>query len=483
MGTSAFVAGCVLLGMTGMAATAMPATAAPGRTAPGRAAPGRTAPAARPVQLPPAPAIGQTQYTIIAFAGRPTPIKVTWPALPRVSRFRAQWTDAGARADIDLPGTATAFERPEAPPGHHDLSIVAIDEHGIESHPTVVTIDVVAVTAIPPGGDAAHPAPGPAFAIGSKFTSPGLACQLGSAPAASEAVATAFGATRLACGGEPGQPRVEVPVVIAPVVLAGPTQPIMRETPTQVHITLGSVAPVGDRLQVEAIGDLDLGDAERSAMGIDVPVTALAGAANAGLVIRAGAIELGRIKLALVDRPPQGADEPQIHWFALDIGGHLGALLMTSDGRDANALGTPNRAADTLTSAPLFGARAGLFPTRHVGIESELSLAVPGYRGHSGLSPVVSARAQLAVRLVEDGRYGLRLIGGAGMLGVLTSSETSRRTINGAVHGGGAFTVEMGPDLWLRIEALDVITAAQDAGYAHCMELQLGLVTRLGRRD
>jgi len=482
MGTSAFIVGCVLVGTTGMAVTAMPATAAPGRAAP-VARPGQI-PAARPVQLPPAPAIGQPQYTVIAFAGRPTPIKVAWPALTGVSRFRARWTDAGARADIDLPGTATTFERPEATPGHHELSIVAIDAHGIESHPTEVAIDVVAVTAIPPGGDATHPAPGPAFAIGSKFTSPGLACQLGSAPAAPEAVATATGATTLVCGGEPGQPRVEVPVVIAPVVLAGPTQPIVRETPTQVHITLGSVALIGDRLQVEAIGDLDLGDAERSAGGIDVPVTALAGAANTGLVIRAGTIELGRIELALVDRPPpQSAGEPQIQWFALDVGGHLGGLLMTRDGRDANALGTPMRAADTLTSAPLFGARAGLFPTRRVGIESELSLAIPGYSGHSGLSPVVSARAQLAARLVEDGRYGLRLIGGAGMLGVLTSSETSRRTINGAVHGGGAFTIEMGPDLWLRIQALDVITSAQDAGYAHCVEIQLGLVTRLGRRD
>lgn len=477
MATSALVVGCALAGMIEMA------------TATATATPAHATPAATPARPPQAPAIGQARYTVVAFSGRPTPIKIAWPARADVSQFRARWSEAGARVDLDLPGTATAFERPDATPGHHELAVVAIDEHGTESAPAEVAIDVVAITATPPGGNPAHPAPGPAFAVGSKFTSPGLACQLGGAPAASEAVATALGATKLSCGGEPGQPRVEVAVVIAPVMVAGPTLPIVRETPTRVHITLGSVAPIGDRLQVEAIGDLQLGEAERSASGIDVPVTALAGATNAGLVICADAeglsrgIELGRIELAIIDRAPPQPAEPRLEWFALDVGGQIGTLVVPSVGRDANALGTPSDAADTLTTAPLFGARAGFFPTRRAGIESELSLALPGYLGHPGLSFVASARAQLAIRVLEDGRYGLRLVGGAGGLGVLASNQTSRRTINGAVHWGAAFTVEMRADLWLRIEALHVITSAQDAGFAHCVELQLGLVTRLGRRD
>jgi len=175
--------------------------------------------------------------------------------------------------------------------------------------------------------------------------------------------------------------------------------------------------------------------------------------------------------------------EPQIRWFALDVGGQIGALVMLSEGKAATALGMPSNPADTLTNAPLFGARAGFFPTRRVGIESELSLAIPGYLGHPGFSLVTSARAQLAARLVEDQRYGLRLLGGAGLLGVLSRDETSRRTVHGAVHWGAAFTIETRPDLWLRIEALHVITSAQDAGFAHNVELQLGVVTRLGRRD
>ena len=470
MGTSAFLVGCALVATSATTATAAPSV------------PPRATAAATPA--PHAPVLAQAQYTVVAFAGRPAAIKLAWPAVPGVSRFRARWTDAGARIDLDLPGTATSFERPAATPGHHELSVVAIDEHGVESEPAVASIDVVTVTATPPGGSPASPVTGPAFAIGSKFTSPGLACQLGGAPAAGDAIATALGATMLTCGGEPGQPRVDVPVVIAPVIVAGPALPIARETPTRVHVTLASVAPIGDRLQVEAIGALDLGDAERSATGIDVPVTARAGATNAALVVRAGAIELGRIELALVDRaPPPIADEPQLRWFALDVGGQVGALAIPSEGLGATALGMPSDPSDTLTTAALFGARAGFFPLRHVGIESELSLAVPGYQGHPGLSFVTSARAQLAARVLEDGRYGLRILGGAGVLGVLASNKTSHRTTSGTVHWGAAFTIETRRDLWLRIEALHVITSAQDAGFAHCVEIQLGVVTRLGRRD
>jgi len=484
MATSTLVIGCALVGVTGVTGvTTLTATAAPVQTA-------TAAKAARP---PRAPAIGQAQYTVAAFAGQSVPIKVAWPALTGVSRFRARWTDAGTRVDLDLPGTATRFERPEATPGHHQLSVVAIDEHGVESEPAEVAIDVVTITAIPPGGSAAHPAPGPAFAIGSTFSSPGLPCQLGGEPAARAAIATTPGATTLSCGGEPGQPRVDVPVVIAPVVIAGPTVPIAREVPTRIHVTVASVAPIGDHLKVEPIGELTLGEVERSAMGIDVPVTARAGAATAGLVIRAGetderseiaGIELGRIDLTLVDRTPSASlGEPRLQWFALDLGGQVGALVMLSEGKAASALGMPSNPADTLTNAPLFGARAGLFPTRRVGIESELSLAFPGYQGHPGFSFVTSARVQLAARLVEDQRYGLRLIGGAGILGVLTRDDTSRRTVHGAVHWGGAFTIETRRDLWLRIEALHVITSAQDAGFAQSVELQLGVLTRLGRRD
>jgi hypothetical protein len=69
------------------------------------------------------------------------------------------------------------------------------------------------------------------------------------------------------------------------------------------------------------------------------------------------------------------------------------------------------------------------------------------------------------------------------MINVLTRAGTSRPDTTGAVHWGAAFTIETRRDLWLRLGAYHVITTARDAGYSHCVELQLGVVTRLGRRD
>jgi hypothetical protein len=480
--------GCARIALTALAVTA--ATSATAFGAPIGAAPAAARSAAEPSAGPPdkparpprAPAIAQGRYAFAAFAGRPAAIKLAWPPIAGAARFHARWTSAGAAVETDLPGSATGFERSEPTPGHHGLSIVTIDAQGTASEPTEIAIDVVAIAATPPGGDAARPSSGPSFALGSTFASPGLPCRLGGGPAADPAVATAIGATTLACGGEPGQPRVEVPLVIAPVLVVGPSPPIARETPTRIHVTVASVAPIGERLDVQAVGDLALDGVARSATGVDVRVTARAGATGTGLVIRAGAVELGRVDIGLVDRPPP-AELPRVDWFALDLGGQLGGLVLPSNGATATAIGTPTSAADTLTSGPIFGGRLGLFPIAHAGIESELALALPGFRGHSGVTWIASARAQLAARVLDGGRYGLRLLGGGGILGVLARKETSKRSIAAEAHWGTAFTIEARTDLWVRLEVLDVITTAQDSGFAHGLEIQIGVVTRLGRRD
>jgi hypothetical protein len=120
---------------------------------------------------------------------------------------------------------------------------------------------------------------------------------------------------------------------------------------------------------------------------------------------------------------------------------------------------------------------------RRLGLESEVAIALPGYTDRAGISALAIARAQLAARVVEDQRFGLRLLGGVDLLGVLVERGTSHRNAAGAAHYGAAFTIETRRDLWLRLEALHLITTAQDAGYAHCFELQIGLTTRFGRRD
>ena len=431
-----------------------------------------------------APVIAPGPRTFVAFAGQPAAVALSWTPVPSAARYRARWTDSGAQLDVELPATATTFERAEATAGHHLLSVIALDASGRESPPTEVAIDVVAVTALAPGADTPNPT-ARAFAVGAQFSSPGLRCQLGDGARAEVVHATQPGAMTLHCGGEAGQPQAEVPVVIAPVVVAADVAPVRRATPTTLHLSLASVAPIGDHLQVEAIGELALGEAARSEGGLDVPVTAPPGADHVGLVVRAGTVELGRVSLALVDRPAEVAVEapPTPQWRALDLGAQIGAFMTPQNGREASALGMPMDPDDSLASGPLAGVRLGLFPTRAVGLELEAALATPSYVGRLGVAALVISRAQVAARVVDDRRYGLRLLGGADMLSVLTNAGTSHRSTVGGVHYGAAFTVETRPRVSVRFQALHVITVAQDAGYAHCLEVTIGVVTRLGRRD
>ena len=86
-------------------------------------------------------------------------------------------------------------------------------------------------------------------------------------------------------------------------------------------------------------------------------------------------------------------------------------------------------------------------------------------------------------RIAEEGRFGLRALVGGGMLALLSESGTSQAGAIGSMHYGGAFSVETRRAVSVRLQALHVISVARDAGYAHCLELTIGVVTRLGRRD
>jgi hypothetical protein len=54
---------------------------------------------------------------------------------------------------------------------------------------------------------------------------------------------------------------------------------------------------------------------------------------------------------------------------------------------------------------------------------------------------------------------------------------------SGEIHAGAAVTVAAPANLWLRFQLADAVTAARSSGYAHCVEIGLGIVTRVGRRD
>jgi hypothetical protein len=250
-----------------------------------------------------------------------------------------------------------------------------------------------------------------------------------------------------------------------------------------VHITVASTATIGDALTVEPIGAIDLGPPERVDGGLDVRVTPRE-SGIAGLIVRAGAVELGRISLDIIDPPePPTPESVETQWAAVDLGVTVGGLFTAGTGGSANLLGKPTDPADTITSGPTFGGRLGFFPTRRLGVEAEVALGTMAYETREGIAPMLLTRGQIAVRLVEDGRYGLRALVGGDLLTVLASEGTSRAGSLGGVHYGGAFSVETRRNVSVRFQALHVITVAQDAGYAHCFELQAGIVVRLGRRD
>jgi len=441
--------------------------------------------ASRPAAaLPPdAPRLVTTSRTFVAFAGEAAPVKVSWSPVSGAARYRARWTSGARVYDREL--TDTVFERPELMPGQHVLTVTAIDANGVESAPSDVLIDVVRVEATAPGARSTTgmPASG-AFAVGATFSSPGLTCQLGAGTAGANVVATVAGAFPLRCGGGPGQPTVEVPVVVAPVIVAGDLAPIARETETRLHLTIASVGAVGDQLEIAAVGDLDLGTALRVPGGLEIPVTPSATAVGAGLVVRANGVELGRVAIDLVDAPaPYEPPPPEADWFALDLGAQIGAFLPPDVGGAANAIGQPLDPDDTLTGGPVAGLRIGLFPTRRVGVELETGIVTSSYTGRLGVVPLLINRGSIAARLVEDGRFGLRGLLGGDVFTTLAKGGTSRVGTVGGLHYGAAFTIETRPGVSVRLEALHVITIAQDAGYAHCLELQIGVVARLGRRD
>jgi hypothetical protein len=207
----------------------------------------------------------------------------------------------------------------------------------------------------------------------------------------------------------------------------------------------------------------------------------MAGARVARIAITAGAVELGRVELALIDAPV--IERAQSQWLAFDLGAHAGGLFPPSDGERAISLGNPGDPGDAVSGGALVGVRAGLFPTRRFGIESEVSLVRGGYAERSGSSILAVGRVQLAARLVEERLLGLRFLAGVDLLGVLGEQGSSTRDAMGGVHYGAAFTVEARRDLWFRLQAIHLVTGALDAGYAHCVEVQLGVVTRFGRRD
>lgn len=433
------------------------------------------------------------QGALPTFAGDTVDVVVGWRPVVDAIAYRVTLTDASGHA-ITLDTNELRFEKKQLAPGNYQLTIAAIDRTGAAGAASeVLPINVIEVRAVPPGGDRPAPPTRGAYAVGTTFSVAGMHCEFGDAPIddllvgpENEARMPMAGVAVLRCAGLPGY--LEKQVVIAPVRVTTQSSRVVRGHTTTINVTLASVASLGERLDVEAIGDITLGEAHRTQFGLEVPVTAPVDAKAATLSVQSAGFEIGRVALELVDGPaplaaPPPPPLPPIELSAFDIGGFVGLFSPPTGETTGTTLGHPSRREDIITGGPQIGLRLGFFPVSRVGLTGEVALIAGGYVDEANISQILGARGGLEVRAVERGSLGLRLFAGAGALRTLKTRETSSPATDTQVHAGAAVTIETSPNLWLRIQFSDVVTTARDNGYAHCLELQLSVMTRLGRRD
>lgn len=425
------------------------------------------APAAASPHLPAPAWLTHGPLGLAAFPGGDASVRAAWSPVDGAARYRVHWSDRASTTDVETRDTHLSRD---VRPGDYQLTLVAIDKAGEESVPSApLAVHVAEVIATPPGAEAPAPPTRDAYAIGTHFQNchrPGQTANY---------IARRIGTESLECG-----PAV-VHVVIAPVVIATTAPPLPRGATTVVHVTVASVAELGEAIDVTAVGEITVGRAHRTPLGLDVPVTVAAGARTAALAIAGSGEDLGRVDLAITDAAA-APTASRSAWFALDLGGQVGGMWLP-DGAASPRLGTPTAPADVLTSGPLVGAHVGLFPIARAGLELETSVVTTGHGDGLGVATVFANRAQVAVRVFDRDRFGVRVIGGAGALSLTSERASSRPGTAGEVHGGVAATLETRPDLWVRLQIVDVVTTARDAGYSQCPELQLGVMTRFGRRD
>lgn len=416
------------------------------------------------------------QGALAAFTGETVDVTVGWRPVAGAAGYRVTIGDATTETK------ELRFERKGLAIGKYQLTVVAVDKEGTTSPPSEpLPLNVLEIRALPPGASESMPPQRGAYAVGTQFSVAGMHCEFSDAPiddllaGAENAIRMPIaGLATLRCAGMPGY--LERQVVIAPVAVAT-TSHATRGIASTVDVTLASVAFIGPKLRVEPRGDIAIGEAKRTAFGLSIPVTARADAKSATLSIRSDEIELGQVDIAL-DSPPPPPPPPvyvPIDWRALDLGGQAGAFYPPKGPR-SSTIGHPATDAEAVAAGPLVGLRLGFFPIPRIGLEGEASLIEAGIADESGSRHLLSSRGTLAVRAIETTRVGVRLLVGAGAITASNATEA-------AAHAGAALTIETSPNLWLRFQFLDAVTTARDDGYAHCLELQLGLFTRIGRHD
>jgi hypothetical protein len=452
----------------------------------------------KPRPLPPAPQMLSLPSMIVSNNGSTGVLKASWQSGgPSIARYRAVLRDS-QQADMmvsDIAGSATSVEFVDLPLGTYSVELAAIDNEGFESirgQQQTASIDTLQFT--PSGAKQGSPALPSQMAVGSTVTaSPHLRCAFGNNAVEQVALASAVGPTIFRCESAissvgpdvaTGEVVFERPVEIMAIkaVLAGATPTLLkRNSSTMVHVTLTSSAAMSTETLTAVASDgatakvvaIDQGDVQ---LEIELPSSFPDAQQNMSLQLSFGdhvvdELTLGVAQIKAPALPPQRHTKPH-----LELGGFVGGMVMTA----ATELGDAATRDGSIATGPALGARFAAIVHPRLLVEAEVAMAPTGYAGQPGAATVLSARAQLAATAIRDGRYQLRILGGAGSASLLNALGSAKDDTDVAIHGGAAFVIQSGNDLWFRVQAIDQIFAAPNGGYANVPEITFGLSTRIG---
>src|SRR5215471_7790097 len=223
--------GCGILAVV-LACAATPALANPGKE-------GKTAEPSAPIKhLLDAPVLQIRARALPSFGGGGANVRVTWLPVPGAQRYHATWSGPDGKP-VDTWSNETSFHRDAGTAGKYTLQVAALDATGMEGAlAPQLGIEIVDVTAIPPGKTAPEPPTRGAYAVGTRFATEGVACTLGGGTSAERVKgeprmvrAASPGEAQLRCGD-----KLAAPLVIAPVIVAAKEAPLPRGETTRVHV-------------------------------------------------------------------------------------------------------------------------------------------------------------------------------------------------------------------------------------------------------
>jgi hypothetical protein len=465
------------------------------RIAPGRA-PGRAKP------LPATPAWTTAAARAVSVAGRPAAVRAVFAPVAGQTRYRVwirtQGGDPISAVDVAAAGESGAITLHRLRPGLYTARVVALGADGFESAPSAdLPIEVIDLPAVAAGrdevlapaddaGDLGSPAPAPVLTVGARLVIPAaLTCQLGDDVPTSPVVITRVGPIALRC--HRGADEVAAPLLVgeslAIEVANAPHLVPRRATTLTFTLRDPAAAPA-----VDAVGTgVRVLSVEAGADGLRVtvePPPRGGRLAHLDLVLRdAPEISLKRVALAIEvtdEAPrPRGAPTLDVRFAGAELGAFAGYLALPSDAGDAIELGDAGDPAYRVASGPTFGARLAIWPTHRVGIEAEVGVTPTDYAAADDRATVVAARGQLALRIVQDGRFGLRAAAGAGVLTLVSGAGAAHADTDGEVHWGLGFTIDLPRRLQVRLDARHLLAPARDGGFANAIEATTGLGVRL----